>query len=195
MANPVGPQVWVKRVTFVIIAFVIMVVQLVPQSMEPRLLTIPFPYGLFAPLHIRMVPPDLCLLITIVWVVRRPKFAPVWIVAAIFLMGDLIFQRPPGLWAGMVVLLSEELRKRHREFRVMPFMGEWGSVALGMFILFATYRLVIAVFALDVAPLGMVLLQLILTIAAYPFVALFMHYVFGISRVTPGETGSRGQPV
>ena len=106
MANPAGPQVWVKRATFVIIAFVIMVVQLVPQSMEPRLLTIPFPNGLVAPLHIRMVPPDLCLLVTIVWVVRRPRLAPVRIVAAIFLTGDLIFQGPPGLWAGMVVLVS-----------------------------------------------------------------------------------------
>jgi rod shape-determining protein MreD len=146
--------------TFVLIAFVIMVVQLVPQSMEPRILTIALPIDAFAPWQIRVVPPDLCLAVTIVWVVRRPKFAPVWIIAGIFLLGDLVFQRPPGLWAGMVVWLAEELRKRHREFRAMPFMGEWGSVALGMFALFAAYRLVLAVFALDVAPLSMVILQL-----------------------------------
>ena len=195
MASPAGPQIWVKCVTFVLIAFIIMVVQLVPQSMEPLVRTVTLPVGAFAPWQIRVVPPDLGLLVMIVWVVRRPKFAPVWIVAAIFFMGDLIFQRPPGLWSGMVVLLSEALRKRHREFRVMLFMGEWGSVALGIFILFATYRLVLAVFALDVAPLSMILLQLILTIAAYPLVVVFMHYVFGITRVTPGETGSRGQRV
>ncbi|SFR47195.1 rod shape-determining protein MreD [Yoonia tamlensis] len=195
MASRTGPQIWVKCVTFAVIILVIMVVQLVPQSMEPRILTIAVPFDWFTPWHLRMVPPDFCLAVMLAWVVRRPKFAPVWIIAGIFLLADLVFQRPPGLWAAMVVWLSEELRKRHREFRAMPFLGEWGSVALAMFALFATYRLALAVFALDVAPLGMVVLQLILTIAAYPFVVVFMHYVFGISRVAPGETGSRGQRV
>ncbi|MCG3266714.1 rod shape-determining protein MreD [Yoonia sp. I 8.24] len=195
MASPAGPQIWVKCMTYVLIAFVIMVLQLVPQSMEPHILTIALPGDMFAPWRLRIVPPDLCLAVTIVWVVRRPKFIPVWIIAGIFLLSDLVFQRPPGLWAGMVVWLTEELRKRHRDFRAMPFLGEWSSVALGMFALFATYRLVLAIFALNVPPLGMVLLQLILTIAVYPFVAVFMHYVFGITRVAPGETGSRGQRV
>jgi rod shape-determining protein MreD len=64
-----------------------------------------------------------------------------------------------------------------------------------MLALFAAYRLVLTIFVLDVAPLAMVFLQLILTIAVYPFVAIFMHYTFGITRVAPGETGSRGQRV
>ena len=188
MASPADSQVWIKRGAFVFIAFVIMVFQLVPQSMEPRVIS-------FGTWHLRMVSPDICLAVTLAWVARRPKYTPVWIIAAIFLMGDLIFQRPPGLWAGIVVILTEQLRKRSREFRSMPFLAEWGSVAIGIIAITIANRFILLLLAVDVAPFGMILLQLILTIAIYPLVVVIMHYVFGITRVTPGETGSRGQRV
>ena len=188
MASPADTQVWIKRGAFLFIAFVIMVVQLVPQSMEPRVIDI-------ARWHFRLVSPDICLAVTLVWVARRPKYAPVWMIAAIFLMGDLIFQRPPGLWAGLVVVLTEQLRKRSREFRSLPFLAEWGSIALGVAAISIANRLILAILAVPVAPFGMILLQMILTISVYPLVVLIMHYLFGITRVTPGETGSRGQRV
>ncbi|KJZ18344.1 hypothetical protein [Loktanella sp. S4079] len=188
MANPTGSHIWTKRAVFVLIAFTIMVIQLVPQSMEPRV-------ALIGPWQLRLVPPDVCLAVTLAWVVRRPKFAPVWIIAPLFLLGDLVFQRPPGLWAGLVVVLTEQLRKRSREFRTLPFLAEWGSIALSIVAISLANRIILFVLAVPVAPFGMILLQMILTIAAYPLVVLVMHYLFGITRVTPGETGGRGQSI
>lgn len=195
MANAVDARTWVNRGVFLLIGSVIMVIQLVPQSMEPWMISVPFTGGGLSPWQFQMVPPNLLLAVTLAWVVRRPRFVPVWMVALTFLMADLFFQRPPGLWAALVVILTEAMRKRSREFRTIPFVGEWGSVSLGIVAITIANRAILAIVVAPVAPFGLVLLQMILTIAIYPLVVVFAHYLFGISRITPGETGSRGQRV
>jgi rod shape-determining protein MreD len=45
------------------------------------------------------------------------------------LLADLLFLRPPGLWAAIVVLGHEFLRNREQGLRDMPFFVEWGLVA------------------------------------------------------------------
>ena len=195
MANPVDARTWVNRGAFVVLATIIMIVQLVPQSMAPTIFQIRFPGGIAGPWDVKVIFPDILLAVTLVWVARRPKYLPVWIIALIFLVCDLVFQRPPGLWAGFVVLLTESLRKRSREFRSLPFLAEWGTVALGVIIITLANRFVLAIVVTPLAPLGLTLVQMILTIAVYPLVALVAHYLFGVSKAAPGEIGSRGQPI
>jgi len=155
------------------------VVQLVPLDMRPAI----------------WAAPDLLLVVTLVWVARRPDYLPVLVIALIFLTADLLFQRPPGLFAGLVVILTETLRKRSHGMRTMPLALEWGTIAFGVVAITLANRLVLAVTMTPQAPLGLTLIQMIATILAYPVVVLVAHLFFGVSRPAPGELDGRGQRI
>jgi len=87
MAELAPAKVWMNRAVFVLLAFVLVVVQLVPLDMRPVIWAMP----------------DFLLVVTLVWVTRRPDYLPILVIAGIFLMADLPFQRPPGLFAALVV--------------------------------------------------------------------------------------------
>ncbi|MEL6685824.1 MAG: rod shape-determining protein MreD [Pseudomonadota bacterium] len=177
MADRVDRKTWVQAGIFMALAFVLIVVDLVPLDMRPSL----------------WVAPDLLLAVTLAWVVRKPTYVPVLVIATLFLMTDFLFMRPPGLWAALVVILSEVLRRQHREFRNMPLLVEWGTVAFGVVAITVVNRLVLAIVTLPQAPLGLTLIEMIATILVYPIILLIAHFVFGVSRTSPGEIGSKGQ--
>jgi len=177
MAEQMDRKTWVQCGVFVALAFLLIVADLVPLDMRPSL----------------WASPDLLLAATLVWVVRKPSYVPVTILALIFLMADFLFMRPPGLWAALVVTLTEVLRRQHREFRNMPLLVEWGTVAFGIVAITLANRIVLAVVMSPQAPLGLTLIEMIATILSYPIVVIVAHFIFGISRPAPGEIGSRGQ--
>lgn len=177
MADNLAGSVWAKRCIFLALAFLIIIMQLVPLDMRPS----------------RWAPPDLLLAFTLAWVARRPDCLPVVVIAALFLITDLLFQRPPGLWAGLVVILTETLRRRSRELRNMPLLLEWGTIAFGIVAITLANRVVLAVVMTPQAPLGLTLSQMVLTIAIYPVVVFASHYVLGIRRLAPGAMDGRGQ--
>lgn len=177
MAEAFSGSVWAKRSVFVALAFVIIVMQLVPLDMRPP----------------RWAPPDLLLAFTLVWVARRPDYLPVIVIAAVFLLTDLLFQRPPGLWAGLVVILTETLRRRARELRNMPLALEWGTIAFGIVAITLANRVVLAIVMTPQAPLGLTLSQMVLTIAIYPVVVFVSHYLLGVRRLAPGAIDGKGQ--
>lgn len=179
MAETLSASIWVKRALFMALAFVIIVTQLVPLDMRPP----------------RWAPPDLLLAFTLAWVARRPDFLPVAVIAALFLMADLIFQRPPGLWAALVVILTETLRRRSRELRNMPLALEWGTITFGIVAITLANRVVLAVVMTPQAPLGLTLSQLILTIAIYPLIVFVTHYLLGVRRPALGAVDGRGQKI
>ena len=101
MADIAAPRNWTGRAIFLCIALAVVVVQLLPlQTLPPD-----------------WAGPDILLAITVVWVSRRPDHVPLWLVAGLFLLVDLLFQRPPGLMAALVLLLTEFLRARTDGFR------------------------------------------------------------------------------
>ncbi len=177
MAEIASTKVWMNRIVFVALAFVIIVIQLVPLDMRPAI----------------WAAPDVLLVATLVWVARRPAYLPVLVVAALFLMTDLLFQRPPGLWAALVVMLTEWVRKRSNGIRNMPLLLEWGTIAVGIVAITLANRLVLAIVVTPQPALGLTLIQMISTILVYPLVVLVAHFVFGISRPAPGQLDSRGQ--
>ncbi len=177
MAERVDSGTWIKRGVFLGVAFLIIVADLVPLDMRPD----------------AWAAPDLLLLAALAWVVRKPNYAPVLVIAAVFLLADLLFLRPPGLWAALVVILSETIRRQNREFRDMPLLVEWGTIAAGIVAITLINRLVLAIVVSPQAPLGLTLIEMIATILAYPVVVLVAHFIFGVSRVAPGEVGSKGQ--
>lgn len=176
MAEGADRKTWINRGVFVLLAFVFIVIDLVPRDMRPPV----------------WAAPDLLLAVTLAWVARKPSYLPVLTIAIFFLMTDFWFMRPPGLWAALVVILTEVIRRQNRDFRDMPFLVEWGTIAVGICAITIVNRLVIAVVMLPQAPLGLTLLEMIATIAVYPVVLVVAHFVFGVTRTAPGEVGSKG---
>jgi rod shape-determining protein MreD len=136
--------------------------------------------------------PDLLVALAFAWVLRRPDYVPVLIVAAVMLAADFLFMRPPGLWAAITVMGVEFLRNREAGFRDLPFLVEWGMVALLLLGMTLANALVMLVLMVDQPSLGLTLLQLIATIAAYPLVVAMTVFALGLRRAAPGEVDDRG---
>lgn len=126
--------------------------------------------------------PDMAVCLTMAWMLRRPTMAPVLVIAALFLLEDILLLRPIGLWAAIVVLGTEAARKREQRWRELPFMIEWLRVATLLAMMMLAYRFALALFFLPMPPLGQVILQFIATAAAYPLIAGFMHWPLGLRR-------------
>ena len=176
MAETPTMQIWVGRMVFALLACGIIFLYLLPLDTRPDTWPVP----------------DFMLLIAVVWTARRPDFAPVLVIAALFLLSDLLFQRPPGLWAGLVVILTEMLRRRSKQIRNMPLMLEWVFVAVGIVGITLAYRIALAIVVMPQAPLGLTIIQLIMTILIYPVIVGLAHALFGVSRPAPGQTDSLG---
>lgn len=176
MAETPTMQVWTGRVAFALLTCVIIFLYLLPLDTRPDTWPVP----------------DFMLLIALVWTARRPDFAPVTVIAALFFLADLLFQRPPGLWTALVVILTEVLRRRARQIRNTPLLLEWLFVAVGMVAITLAYRIALAIVVMPQAPLGLTIIQLIMTILIYPAIVGLAHVIFGVSRPAPGQTDSLG---
>lgn len=131
--------------------------------------------------------PDLIVAFAFAWVLRRPGYVPVLLVAIAMLIADFMFLRPPGLWAALTIGGLEFLRGREPTSRDMPFFIEWamvGGVLLAMVVL---YRLVLTLFMVNQASLGLFVLGQISTFAAYPLAVLVSSVVLGIEKITAAE--------
>lgn len=209
-------QVWLRRALFIGLAGMLLLLPLIPLETVPpslggvsvELADQPIPALLpdgdgagtdhtdlvdDAADPARWIAPDLLILLTLAWVTRRPGFAPALAIAAIFLVADLLFQRPPGLWAGLVLILSEMLRGRSRSLRTLPFWVEWATVGGGLIAITLVNRFTLSMVLVPQASLGLTLLQMALTILCYPVVVLLSYLLFGISRPTPGEVDASGK--
>ncbi|MEL6958833.1 MAG: hypothetical protein AAGL89_07795 [Pseudomonadota bacterium] len=203
-------QRWLGRLIFAALGLLLILIQLIPletvppslggqsiQAIDPPTgesdLSDPTLVNPAAQDPVRWIAPDFLLLLTLVWIARRPSFVPALVVAALFLMTDFLLQRPPGLWAGLVLILSEVLRARTYSLRTQPFWVEWATVGIGLIAITVVNRFTLSMVLVPQASLGLTLLQLTLTIAAYPLVVFVSYALFGVSRPAPGEVDAYGQ--
>lgn len=175
MAENAG-GLWGHRLTFLGLAAAIGFVQLLPLDLGPG----GFPG------------PDVLLLLALSWVVMRPDYVPVTLLAAVFFLADLLFMRPLGLWTALVILASEFLRVRSFTLRDTPFLLEWLQVAAAITVIFVINTLVLALFAVAQPGLGLTLIRLIATILAYPLVVILAGRAFGLKKIVPGEVDRLG---
>lgn len=131
--------------------------------------------------------PDLILAFAFAWVLRRPDYVPVFLVATVMLLADFIFLRPPGLWAALTIMGLEFLRSREPTSRDLPFAIEWAMVAGVMLAMAVAYRVSLAIFMVDQTSLGLAILGQLSTILSYPIVIAISHYGLGIAKITPSE--------
>ena len=75
----------------------------------------------------------------------------------------------------------------------MPYLVEWASVAGVMIGVVVAQRILLAIFFIPAPALGLVLLQLAMSIAVYPVVVMVSHFVFNVRRPAPGEVDALGQ--
>lgn len=179
MAEVSHSKVWVMRAAFLGLALIIVFFHLLPLETVPR----------------RWAPPDLLIAFSFAWVLRRPDYVPVLSIAAVMLVADLMLQRPPGLLALLVLLGCEYLKNRSGSSGQTSFAGEWLTVSLVIVAITLINRMVLALLAVDRAALGLSLIQMLMTIFAYPLVVLITRGLLGVRKPAPNDARALGARV
>ena len=169
-------RTWPMRAAFVALSLALIFVHLLPLETVPR----------------KWAPPDILLAFAFAWVLRRPDYVPALLVAGVFLMADLLLQRPPGPYAALAVLACDFLRTRANGVSEASFLGEWGTVAIVLTVVMLLYRLALGLVVLHDPPLTLSLSRLALTVAIYPLVVLISKSVMGVRKPTPADANAMG---
>ncbi|HHI70529.1 MAG TPA: rod shape-determining protein MreD [Rhodobacteraceae bacterium] len=176
MVNPSVGRKWFYWLLYLLLATVMIFFRLIPSQ----------------PIPDYWVMPDLLAGLTFAWILRRPDYLPILLVAVVMLMTDILFLRPPGLMAALLVLAAEFLRTRRESTRDLPFMLEWVMVAGVLIAIMLANRVILILMMSPRPPLWLSLSELVSTIAAYPLVVLFSSYLLGVRKVAPGEVDALG---
>lgn len=131
--------------------------------------------------------PDLLLALTLAWLLRQPAVVPVASIVVVFLLADFLFQRPPGLWTLLVLVVSESLRQRRLTMTEFPFLIEWSAFAGAVMVMVVLERVILWVLMVDLPPLGLSLTHGIVTAAIYPLVVAISKFLFGLRKIGPAE--------
>lgn len=200
-------RIWLMRGSFVLLSLVIMFFHLLPIDTQPVGL---FSLELFPPLasidpaeaRLRTlldhgtdrlwVGPDLLIAFAFAWSLRRPEYVPILMLALLFLLADLLLQRPPGLWAVLALLACENLRGRSRSLRDATFGAEWIAISLLLVGILLMNRIVLSILLVSPPPLRLGLLELGMTVLFYPVVVFITRMVMGVRRAAPGELDTLG---
>lgn len=169
-------RVWTMRIAFLALSLLIVFFHLIPLDTVPR----------------RWAPPDLLIGFAFAWVLRRPDYVPALSIAVVILMADLLFQRPPGLMAVLVVLGAEYLKTRAAGFSEASFIAEWLAVSLVLIAITVLNRLVLAILVVQQAPLALSVIQMMATVAVYPLVVLATQIIMGVRKPAPGDAEAFG---
>lgn len=179
MADLSRARIWLEHSLFALAMLLLIFFRLLPLNSLPK----------------SWAGPDLMLCITLAWTARRPDLVPVALVAAVFLLSDFLFQRPPGLWTALVLIATEMLRSRAALLRVIPFWLEWVWAAAAIVTVLLVYRFVLSVAVLPSPRLSLILIQAVATVAAYPIIVVLSHFLLNIRRTAPGEVDATGHRI
>lgn len=176
MGDPVSIQRALHWGLFCLLATAIVFFALLPLDIEA--VTIPGP--------------DVLLLLCLVWMMRRPDYAPAGLIIAITLIADFLFLRPPGLWTLIVLAGTEFIRTREPGWRDTPFLLEWLTASVLITVMSLAHALILAIFVVQQPPFGATLIQVIMTVVFYPIASALLGRAFGIRKRAPGEPDALG---
>ena len=176
MVDPVTSTRLGYQAAFVGLAALVLFVRALPLSAVPAVIPAP----------------DLLLCLAIAWGLRRPDFIPVVVIVAVFLMEDILSMRPPGLWTLIVLFGTEFLRSRATLTRDLPFLLEWAMVGVVIATMTIVNRIALGIFFVPQTGLGPVLLQVVVTLIAYPLVVAVLHSLLGLRKAAPGQVDALG---
>ena len=170
-------SIWMHRLLFLGVAFVLIFLRLLPLHDVAG----------------HLPGPDLLICLIFAWTVRRPEYLPVLMIAAVVLLEDMLLMRPPGLWTALVILASEFIRSRVALTRELNFGVEWLLVAGLILALFVAQRLAYSMAFLPQPALGFVLVQAGWSILAYPVVVAISRYGLDLHKPAMGELDAYGR--
>lgn len=176
MGDPVSLQRWLHWGLFCALASVILFIGILPLDLTTN--AIPGP--------------NVLLLLCLVWVLRRPDFAPVGLIALVTLVADFLLMRPPGLWALIVVIGTEFIRTRETGWRDMPYLVEWLTAAIVITVMSLAQIIILAVFVVPQPALGATIIQIMMTVLCYPVASALFGRALGIRKRAPGEPDALG---
>lgn len=169
-------RLWAMRLAFALLVCLILFFHLLPLDMTPN----------------AWIGPDYLLAFAFAWSLRRPEFVPVLGLALLFLLADLLLQRPPGLWALCALLACERLKIHARGMHETSLLGEWLTAAIAVVAVALCYRLGLALTLVPLPAFGLSVYSVTLTVLFYPLAAAATHWAFGVRRPAPGERDSLG---
>ncbi|SMR81549.1 rod shape-determining protein MreD [Aliiroseovarius halocynthiae] len=137
--------------------------------------------------------PDIFMAFVMAWMLRRPDYVPIFLVAMLIFLTDLMYQDIPAVGALMAVIGLEVLRRREPGLREQPFLIELGVVAAVLLGMLLGERILLMVFFVEQIPVGRALLQFLTTIAIYPLVVFLSVFVLGVQKLQPGDDPVRRQ--
>ncbi len=179
MANPIVTQRWTYWSILVAISLVILFVKILPLNVAAG----------------RWPGPDWLIAFAFAWVLRRPDYTPALLIAALLLLSDFVFMRPPGLSTALGVIGLEFLRTRSQFSRDLPFIIEWAMVGGVLAAISLTTRVVLAVFVVSQPSFGLDMIQLTATVLFYPVIVAISTYVLGVRKVALGEVDQLGHRI
>lgn len=139
--------------------------------------------------------PSILLVLTLLYALRQPRLVPPMLVAGVFFLADLLFMKPPGLMAALVVIGSETLRRRSEALRSAGVMAEWIMIAIAIAAITVLERLTLGVLMVPRPELGPALIGMIGSIAIIPVVDLIGRLILGLRRAAHGERDEKGHRI
>ncbi|WP_282078002.1 rod shape-determining protein MreD [Epibacterium ulvae] len=171
MASAPQARLWIMRLLFPLLCFGIVFAHLLPLNTLPK----------------GWAPPDLILCIALVWATRRPDYIPTLSIFFTLLMVDLLLYRPPGLLTMLTLLGCEFLKSRVQAHRETAFMSEWLTGAIVISAITLANRMILNLTNTEQATLTLSMIQMIMTIIAYPLLAVFCQSVLNVRKLSPSE--------
>lgn len=176
MVNPVTSRRFMYRGIFLLLCAFIIFLKLLPLTTVPG----------------RVPGPDLLFCLTAVWLMRRPRWAPVGLILLVHIIADILFMRPIGLWSAITLLGYEFLRgKALGDTEITP-MVELGITSSLFVLMVIGNTAILAVSGVIQPSLGVTGLHVIMTIIAYPFVMLFCVHTLKVRRARPSDLDGTG---
>ena len=124
--------------------------------------------------------PDLILCVMLAWCLRFPASAPIILLGFLFLIQDVLFQRPIGLFAASAFLLCEWCKRQSIQAVEFPFSLEWLTATVAMLMIFFLTRLVAMLSLISNPPLHLGLREILVTIITYPFIVILLRFGIGL---------------
>lgn len=141
----------------------------------------------------RLPAPDLVMCLIVAWVIRRPEWLPVWLIALVVFTSDLLLMQPPGLWTAIAILASESLRRRQKRLQPLSVAGETGVFAAVYTAMIGLNWVILTLSFAEQPGLGAQLLRMPVTVLAYPLVVLLCATVLGLrKRPVPDRHDRKG---
>lgn len=171
MIDPLRSRQFMAMIGFALIALALLLIRLLPLSPGAT----PWPG------------PDLTLCLTFAWLLRRPDQMPALLIAAVFLVEDILLMRPFGLWSAIILIGCEFARSHETRWRDQPFMLEWLRIATLLSFMVMAHRFATALAFVPLPSLGHVIMRLLATVFCYPLVVLAARWVLGLKRLDIAE--------